>query len=452
MTIHRSRLSTRNRTAWHVSGDSVDLLALEAVIPPENAVSHSDLQEYVDRKRVEVGVRRRETLLAEAQRLSQTGTFAWNPSSGEIYWSDATYRILEYERSTAPAVELLHRRVHPEDAAIVRQLVECASYAGREFSYEYRLLMPDGRVKHLHVAARAIRHDKGDVDIVGAVKDVTEQRWAQAERERLEQRLRQAKKMEVVGRQAGGIAHDFKNVLTGVLAYGELLFEGTLGDSRLKHYTQNVLSAATRGRELAEQILTYSRTQRGARVPVDLTTIVAEALELIRASLPASICLQVSAPEVPLVLIGDATQLHRVVINLCSNAIQAMSTGGILRVALEAAELSAQALSHGTLGPGRYARLIVADSGSGMGETILSRIFEPFFTTKEVGKGTGLGLSLVYAIVTDCGGAIDVQSTPQQGTAFTIYLPHSQVAPAAPEAVASGAASDGGKTARLEIS
>jgi signal transduction histidine kinase len=392
--------------------------------------------ETADPKRAEEGLRRSETLLAEAQRLSQTGGFVWNPSSGEIYWSDETYRILEYERSTTPAVELLRQRVHPEDVAIARQLVEHASHDGREFTCECRLLMPDGRVKHLHVAARAIRHDTGGVDIVGAVKDVTEQRWAQVERERLEQRLRQAEKMEAVGRQMGGIAHDFNNVLAGVLAYGEMLFEETPGDSKLKRYAQNVLTAATRGRGLVEQILMYSRTQRGARVPVDLAKVVAETLELLRGSLPAGILLEASALEAPLVLIGDATQLHRVAMNLCRNAIQAMSTGGTLRVGLETIELPAQALSHGTLEPGRYVRLIVADSGSGMDGTILARIFEPFFTTKEVGKGTGLGLSLVYAIITDSGGAIDVQSAPQQGSTFTIYLPHSLVTPAAPEAAA----------------
>jgi signal transduction histidine kinase len=215
--------------------------------------------------------------------------------------------------------------------------------------------------------------------------------------------------------------------LAGVLAYGEMLFKETSGDSKLKRYPQNVLIAATRGREIVGQILTDSRTQRRARVPVDLATVVAETLELIRGSLPAGIRLEASAPETPLVLIGDATQLHQVAMNLCTNAIQAMSTGGTLRVALESAELPSQALSHGTLEPGRYVRLIVADSGSGMNENILAHIFEPFFTTKEVGKGTGLGLSLVHAIITDFGGAIDVQSAPQQGSTFTIYLPQSQV-------------------------
>jgi signal transduction histidine kinase len=269
------------------------------------------------------------------------------------------------------------------------------------------------------------------------MQEYTDQKRAsQEERERLEQRLRQAEKMEAVGRRVGGIAHDFNNVLAGVLAYGEMLFEETPADSKLKRYAQNVLTAATRGRELVDQILTYSRTQRGARVPIDLAEVVAETLELIRGSLPADIRLDASAAGKPLILIGDATQLHQVAMNLCSNAIQAMSTGGTLRVTVEAAEFPAQALSHGTLEPGRYVRLTVADSGPGMDDNILAHIFEPFFTTKEVGKGTGLGLSLVYAIITDYGGAIDVQSAPQQGSIFTIYFPQSQVTLAAAKAAA----------------
>jgi signal transduction histidine kinase len=267
--------------------------------------------------------------------------------------------------------------------------------------------------------------------------------------ERLEQRLRQPEKMEAAGRRLDGIANELNNVLAGVLAYGEMLLEEMPGDSKLKRYAQNVLTAATRGHELVEQILTYSRFQCGARVPVDFATVVGEALELIRGSIPTGIRLEASAPEVPLVLIGDATQLHQVAMSLCSNAIQAMSTGGTLRVKLEAAELPALALSHGTLEPGRYVRLIVADSGSGMDENILARIFEPFFTTKEVGKGASLGLSLVHTIVTDSGGAIDVQSAPQRGSTFTIYLPHSQVTPAAPESAAAAAVRGRGERALL---
>jgi CheY-like chemotaxis protein len=191
-----------------------------------------------------------------------------------------------------------------------------------------------------------------------------------------------------------------------------------------------VLTAATRGRALVEQILAYRRSQLGKRTPVDVTHVVAETLELLRGSLPADIRLESSAPELPLVIIGDATQLHQVVMNLCSNAIQAMSESGTLRVVLETADLFAErALSHGTLGTGRYVRLTIQDSGSGMDQATLARIFEPFFTTKEIGRGTGLGLALVYAIVTDAGGAIDVQSVLERGSTFTIYLARTEAAP-----------------------
>ena len=396
-------------------------------------------QENSERRRAEEALRRSEAYLAQAQTLSHTGSFGWNPATGEIYWSAETFRIFEYDRAITPTVELIDQRVHPEDVTGFRQVVERASHDGQDFAHEYRLQMPDGRVKHIHVVAHATRNETGDVDFVGAVMDVTlaketedRIRFAQAEREQLEQRLRQAEKMEAVGRLAGGIAHDFNNVLAGVFAYGEMLFEETPEDSPLKRYAKNVLTAATRGRALVEQILAFSRSQLGKRVPVDVPHVVAETLELLRGSLPANIRLESSAPALPLIVIGDATQLHQVVMNVCSNAIQAMSATGTLRVALEAADLSAErALSHGTLGPGRYVRLTIQDSGSGMDQATLARIFEPFFTTKEIGRGTGLGLSLVYAIVTDAGGAIDVRSALEQGSTFTIYLARAEAALAA---------------------
>ena len=346
----------------------LELLASQAAISLENAHLYDELTvENRIRRQAEENLRRSEVYLAEAQRLSQTGSFGWCPSSGKIYWSDETFRIFEYDRSTTPTVELIIQRVRPEDAADVRQVVERASRDGQDFAHEYRLQMPDGRVKQIHVVAHATRKESGEVDFVGAVMDVTAARetedrirFARTEREQLELRLRQAEKMEAVGRLAGGIAHDFNNVLAGVFAYGEMLFEETPEDSPLKRYAKNVLTAATRGRALVEQILAYSRSQLGKHVPVDLTHVVAETLELLQGSLPAGIRLEASAPEAPLIVIGDATQLHQVVMNVSSNAIQAMDGGGTLRVALESADLAAErALSHGSLAPGRYARLSI---------------------------------------------------------------------------------------------
>jgi signal transduction histidine kinase len=369
-------------------------------------------------------LQRSEALLAQAQSISSTGSFGWNVPSGEIYWTEETYKIFEHDRAVKPTLELVLQRIHPDDRDLVRRTIDRASREGTGFDFEHRLRVPDGSVKHLHVLARVLKTSPGNLELVGAVTDITERKRAEEEQARLEQRLRQAEKMEAVGRLAGGIAHDFNNVLSGILGYGETLVEETPAASPLRRYAQNVLKAANRGRALVDQILVYSRSQHGKRTPVAIVGVVAETLELVRGSLPANIRVDSSAPQSPLVVLGDPTQLHQIVMNLCSNAIQAMSGGGVLGVALEAADLAAgRAFSHGALGPGRYVRLTVEDRGSGMDEATLSRIFEPFFTTKDIGRGTGLGLSIVYAIVTDSGGAIDVKSAVNQGSTFAIYLP-----------------------------
>jgi CheY-like chemotaxis protein len=239
--------------------------------------------------------------------------------------------------------------------------------------------------------------------------------------------------MEAVGRLAGGIAHDFNNILGGILGYAEMLVEGTGRDNTLQRYAKNVLAAATRAGALVQQILWYSRSQRGKRAPVELDRIVAETLELVRGSLAPGIRLETRLPSAPLFVVGDPTQLHQIVMNLCTNATHAMGERGTLRVMLDSAELEAdRVLTSGPLHAGPYARLAVQDDGSGMDAATLARVFEPFFTTKEVGKGTGLGLSLVYGIVTDSAGGIDVASAPGRGSTFTIYLPRVE-SPAAVE-------------------
>jgi PAS domain S-box-containing protein len=347
------------------------------------------------------------------------------------YWNRGAHELYEWTREDAldkVSHELMQTIFPAPLAEINAELLRTDRWEG-ELSHTKR----DGT--QVVVASRwSLQRDEQGrpVAILETNNDVTERKLAEAERARLGQRLRQAEKMEAVGRLAGGIAHDFNNVLAGILAYGEMLFEEAPADSSLKRYAQNVLTAATRGRALVEQILTYSRSQRGKRAPTDICRTVAETLELVRGSLPRNIHLDANVPGLPLVVIGDATQLHQVVMNLCSNSMHALGSGGTLRVGLTAAEVAAdQALSHGTLRPGRYVRLSVEDSGCGMDQATLSRIFEPFFTTKDVGRGTGLGLSLVYAIVTDLGGAIDVKSALEQGSRFAIYLPLSEIAVAA---------------------
>jgi signal transduction histidine kinase len=211
-----------------------------------------------------------------------------------------------------------------------------------------------------------------------------------------------------IGRVASGIAHDFNNVLNGIVAYGEMLLEDA-PDARRQRYAQNVLTAAGRGRELVEQILSPTRNLRGKAEPTDVCSTVSEALELLRGSVPASVTLESSTPDAAILVMGSATQLHRVVMNLCHNSLQAVDAEGTVRVAVEP--------------QGRCVCLRVEDDGCGMDQATLARIFQAGFTTKERGRGTGLGLSLVYAIVTNLGGAIDVTSAPGEGSTFSIYLP-----------------------------
>jgi PAS domain S-box-containing protein len=397
------------------------------------------IMDVTERKQAAEALQRSKNRFRAMVEKSAEGISLMLPDKGVVYASPGVERVLGYspEELVGRTHQWFHDYVvHPDHRqssidSWARLLGEVDHGSTQELMARHK----DGSLRWIESTVRNLLHEPSVQALVANFRDITERKRAQAERERLEQRLRQAEKMEAVGRLAGGVAHDFNNVLAGVFAYGEMLFEEAPANSPLKRYAQNVLTAASRGRELVEQILAYSRSQRGSRVPVDIANVVAETLELIRGSLPAGIHLEAGAPDSPQAVIGDATQLHQVVMNLCSNAIHAMSAGGTLRVMLDTAdEPGERALSHGTLQAGCYVRLTVQDGGTGMDRATLARVFEPFFTTKEVGLGTGLGLSLVYAIVTDSGGAIDVKSAPGQGSTFTIYLTRTEAALSVAEA------------------
>ena len=247
---------------------------------------------------------------------------------------------------------------------------------------------------------------------------------AEEEKQKLEAQLRQSQKMEAIGTLAGGIAHDFNNILGAILGYGEMAYKSAPGGSATRRYLENVMNAGNRAKMLVERILAFSRSGMAERVPVHVESVVAETLELLRASLPAGLELQLSLAAGNASVIGDATQIHQVVMNLCLNAIQAMASGGTLKVKLDRITFDApRVFLNGRLAPGEYVRLTVSDTGTGIEPKLLERIFDPFFTTKGVGEGTGLGLSLVHGIVRDHGGGIDVHSRLGTGSTFEVYLP-----------------------------
>jgi PAS domain S-box-containing protein len=258
---------------------------------------------------------------------------------------------------------------------------------------------------------------------IAVLRAKLERSRAEEEKQKLEAQLRQSQKMEAMGTLAGGIAHDFNNILGAILGYGEMAYKSAPSGSATRRYLDNVMNAGNRAKMLVERILAFSRSGMAERVPVHVESVAAETLELLHASLPAGLELQLSLAVGNASVIGDATQIHQVVMNLCSNAIQAMASGGTLNVKLDRVTFDApKVLLNGRLAPGEYLWLEVGDTGIGIEPELLERIFDPFFTTKGVG-GTGLGLSLVYGIVRDHGGGIDVHSRLGMGSTFEVYLP-----------------------------
>jgi len=260
--------------------------------------------------------------------------------------------------------------------------------------------------------------------IISAVEDLTERKWAEQERTRIDGQLRQAQKMEALGNLAGGIAHDFNNILSIILGNTEIALWKMEKGSAEAQSMQLVLHGAKRAADLVQQILTFSHRHEPEKKPVKVAHVVQEVLKMIRASLPSTIEIKQDIASKAVVL-ADESQLHQVILNLCSNATQAMQDqGGILEVSLVDTVLDGQTTPINTnLVHGTYVQLTVRDRGIGIDPQIIDRIFDPFFTTKKQGAGTGLGLAVAHGIVKSHGGMIDVDSQPGEGATFRVLLP-----------------------------
>jgi signal transduction histidine kinase/CheY-like chemotaxis protein len=240
-----------------------------------------------------------------------------------------------------------------------------------------------------------------------------------------ERQLQQVLKIQAIGTLAGGIAHDFNNILFPIVGYTELTMDEVTQDSVAHSNLEEILKAANRAKDLVKQILTFSRQSDQERKPVKVQYIIKEAIRLLRASIPASteIIFQIDEHCGPIK--GDATQIHQVIMNLCTNAYQAMQEkGGNLEIKLTEVDIGyEETIEKIGMQPGKHVQLSVTDEGCGMDRSVMDRIFEPYYTTKEQGKGTGLGLSVIHGIVKNHGGDITVSSTPGKGTTFKVYLP-----------------------------
>ena len=293
--------------------------------------------------------------------------------------------------------------------------------AGEIEAYELdkRYVNKNGDIVWVHIATSCVREQHRRVRfIIASIQDITQRR-------QMEEQLRQSQKMEAIGTLAGGIAHDFNNILAAIMGNAELALLELPPANPAVNKVEQILKASARARNLVRQILSFSRRQEQERRPVDICMLVNDAVKLLRAMVPTTIDLRHSVPADAHIVHADPTRIHQVIINLCTNAAQAMEAmGGVLEIEVASIKLNARnQASYPDASPGRYVRITVRDTGPGIESQHMQRIFDPYFTTKAVGKGTGMGLAVAHGIVKDHGGTITVHSLRGKGAAFVVLLP-----------------------------
>jgi PAS domain S-box-containing protein len=421
--------------------------------------------DITERKLAEDELRTSRTHLTAALAAGQMGTWIFDPEQDRMMLDDAAARLWGLPAGPPPAagagagggagvadrtssgLRTLLQRVDPEHRPMLAgwpAATPAAPVAGGQDArpdhdtVEFRVLCPDGATRWIASRGRRERDAAGRTTWMGVIQDVTARRDAD------EVRLR-SQKLEALGTLAGGIAHDFNNVLTAIAGNLQLALVYLPGDHRVRTFLDEIDTAVNRAADLVRRILTFGRPQEADRAVTAVGGIVAEALRLLRATLPATIQIGTDLPDdLPLVAV-DPTQVHQVIMNLGTNAAHAMGpTGGNLTLQASCVRPEPEFAQRSGLGPEPYVRVSVRDDGCGMDEATRARIFDPFFTTKPTGEGTGLGLSMVHRIMQAQGGAVAVHSSPGLGTEFELYFPVAadpapdDAAEAGPEEAASG--------------
>jgi PAS domain S-box-containing protein len=314
--------------------------------------------------------------------------------------------------------------IHPDQLQRVEESYErFASGAGSEQAYETVLCRRDGTPMDVQVSIGPTSYQGARSGLI-MVRDITRLKQIQKEKRELEKILQQSQRMEAIGTLAGGIAHEFNNILWIISANTEYAFEVLKDGGEITNNLKRIERACARASDLVGQILSFSRQQYQAPKPLDMRAIVKETLKFMRASLPKTIDIKTDIAGDLGMVMADPAQLHHVVTNLCTNAFYAMGEeGGILDVSLQNIDAKESPSTPVGMAPGRYVRLRVTDTGIGMEPKVMKRIFEPFFTTRQPGQGAGLGLSVVYGIVESCHGAVAVDSSPGKGSVFDIFFP-----------------------------
>jgi PAS domain S-box-containing protein len=389
------------------------------------------IQDVSDRKRAEAALRESEHLLQETQSIARVGGYVYDIPIGTWRSSKVLNEIFGLDGLRARTVEEWAAVIHPDwKERIVGYLQNEVLGRHSRFDREYMIVRAgDGAERWVHGLGQLEFDDQGrPIRMLGTIRDITEQKRTEAMLRQTEEAFRQAQKMEAVGQLAGGVAHDFNNILAAVLMHIGLLQEEPSMDPDTRDSLKELEKDVLRGSALTRQLLTFSRQQAMEPKVLNLGVVLRGLLKMLRRLLGENIVLSLNGPEELPMVYADAGMMEQLVMNLCVNARDAMPHGGRLDLSLEAVDLRAEDLAaQPEARAGRFLRLSVSDSGAGMDEETLRHIFEPFFTTKGIGKGTGLGLATVHGIVKQHGGWIEVQSAVRQGSTFRVYLPASRM-------------------------
>ncbi|UVK40707.1 PAS domain S-box protein [Mesorhizobium sp. AR10] len=393
--------------------------------------------DITERKRVEEALRRSEAYLTEAQRLSRTGSFGWDVATGEIIWSDETFRIFGYDKAPSVTIDMVVQRTHPDDRAAVRQTVDCAVRYGKDFAHEYRLLMPDGSVRHAHAVAHATKNASGDVEFVGAITDVTATRRAEEALHRSQAELAHVTRVTTLGELAASIAHEVNQPLAAIVTNGEVglqWLDREVPDlAEVRETLRDMISDGRRAGEIIHRLRALSKRTETQKVGLDINDAISEVIPLVQhevLSRRVSLRLEL-APKLPAVL-GDRVQLQQVIINLIVNGMEAMAP---------VIDRSHAMVIRSQLDHAGQVLVAVEDAGVGIDPANVRQIFEPFFTTKP--SGMGMGLSICRSIMENHGGRLWASRNAGHGATFQFALPpHHDVARDLADAAGEGA--DGG--------
>ncbi len=408
------------------------------------------VRDVTERHKAEEHVRLSEARYALAQRIAGVGTWEWDVATDRVLWTDEVYDIYGVPKGTPMAsASDVEGRIHPEDVPRWHESLRACLEDGVEHNLEMRIVRPDGTVRWVTTLGDAQRDASGKaLRVLGVVMDVTDRKQAEKERVKLEAQLRHAQKMEAVGRLAGGVAHDFNNILTAILGHIELsrasVPERTPATGPLIDAMGQIELSAERAAALTRQLLAFSRRQVARPRSISLSKVVTDLDKMLGRLIPATISLETDLEPKLQPVWADAGQFEQVIVNLVVNAVDAMPGGGRLTIRTGDVDIE----EHGVIVP--HVLLAVTDTGCGMDAETQERVFEPFFTTKPMHEGTGLGLSTVYGIVNQAGGRIEIDSEIGRGTTFRVYVPTAAESPdAAEDADASVPAAGGDETLLL---